>query len=181
MFLTEFLHSFSEFGEPPLIISLNSLSGKHLSKDHFIRVCSGVLFCSFVWNLFLYLLIMFDFWFLFLWISKTSTSPCLEGVSLCGFISCVHCLQVVTLAGWLQLEWVQAWDRPGEALLQRLHKSVDFDILAEGMMFHSTVLKAAHNCMCLFRKKLNNIAIDYMWISPWISLRKVRITLRNDC
>ena len=44
--------------------------GKHLSKDHFTRVCSGVLFCSFIWNLFLCLLIMFDFWFLFLWIRQ---------------------------------------------------------------------------------------------------------------
>ena len=57
---------------------------------------------------------------------------------------------------------MQTWDRPGEVLLLRLHKNVDFDILAEEMKFHSTVLKAAHNCMCLFRKKLNNIAIDYM-------------------
>ena len=115
---------------------------------------------------------MLDFWFLFLWISKTSTSPCLEGVSLCGCIFCVHCLQLVTLAGWLRLEWVQAWDRPGEVLIQRLHKNVDFDILAEGMMFHSTVLKPAQNCMCLFRKKLNNITIDYMWVSSWMSPEK---------
>ena len=55
-------------------------------------------------------------------LGKTSSSPCLEGVSLCGCMSCVHCLQLVTLAGWLQLEWVQTWDRPGEVLLLRLHK-----------------------------------------------------------
>ena len=54
-----------------------------------------------------------------------------------------------------------AWDRPGEVLLLRLPKNMDFDILAEGLMFHSTVLKAAQNCMCLFRKKLNNITVDY--------------------
>lgn len=57
---------------------------------------------------------------------------------------------------------MQTWDRPGEVLLLRLHKNVDFDILAEEMKFHSTVLKATQNCMCLFRKKLNNITIDYM-------------------
>ena len=57
---------------------------------------------------------------------------------------------------------MQACDRPGEVLLLRLHKNVDFDILAEGMMFQSIVLKISQNCMCLFRKKLNNIIIDYM-------------------
>ena len=57
---------------------------------------------------------------------------------------------------------MQACDRPGEVLLLRLHKNVDFDILVEGMIFHSIVLKIAQNCMCLFRKKLHNITIDYM-------------------
>ena len=125
------------------------------------------------------LCLTFDFYFYEL--GKISTSPCLSRVSLCGCISCVYCSQLVTLAGWFQLEWVQAWDRPGEVLLLRVHKKCGFWFLAEGMMFHSTVLKSTQNFMCLFRKKMSNITIDYMWISSWVSLRKIRITLRNDC
>ena len=55
------------------------------------------------WNVFLCLLILFDFWFWFLGeLGETAISPSFDGVVLCGSNPCVGCLRLEALAGWLE-------------------------------------------------------------------------------
>ena len=80
-----FIHSSPKFGDHSNIfitIDLNSLSGKLLL---FVsrRLFSGVLSCSFVWNIFLCFLILLDSLCLLLHDKWNSSLSCLEGVTPC--------------------------------------------------------------------------------------------------
>ena len=67
-----------------MTITLNSLSGKILISFS-LEFFPEILY-SFVWNIFLYVLILFDFLFVSMKLGETVTYPVLEGMSLCGSI-----------------------------------------------------------------------------------------------
>lgn len=84
-----------------MTISCNSLSGKLLLSISLGLFPLGIFFsCFFIWNIFLYLLILFDFFACFYELEKTATSPNFEGVVLCRNDFCGDYSRWLWQAGW---------------------------------------------------------------------------------
>ena len=83
--------------------------------------------CSFFWNIFLYLLILFDLFACFYALGKTTTSPSLEGVALCRNVCYVDQMFLVALAGLLELEQCRlgvSWHMPCHGTLGGMTRTV---------------------------------------------------------
>ena len=90
-----------------MTISLNSLSDKLLISIS-LGCFLGILFCSFVWDILLSLLILFDFRFLFLWIRQNCSFSWSWRIGFMWECPLCRLLVLVALTGRLELEWALA-------------------------------------------------------------------------